>query len=374
MASQAPQRVRPLLSMTVTKPNTSVRRSQRLGHGAKAAALAAAPGAPVPTPKPAPADDLALEPPPKKARTTKRAPAAPAEEPPLLTREESALCTTLQQPKLPFDLDMARAFLCDKDPRFEPLFQQLDLKMYNELRDGELKELNLFRVLTTSILGQQISWLAARSINYKFCRTFAPHLDEQPDFGTLDREKLPFPTPHDILDASDEQLRSAGLSNAKVKYVRDLARRFADGRLDVRRIVHMSHDECIDELTQVKGVGRWTAEMMLMFALRFPDVLPVGDLGVQRGMVYFYTSGAQGPVVSDRKKKQDAVLPVEPTDAEAMPLPSANLSHATLRSRAQGNKTKKNMYLDAHEMEELAAPWAPYRSVASMFMWSLVDN
>ncbi|WFD03587.1 DNA-3-methyladenine glycosylase II [Malassezia obtusa] len=366
--------------MVGTKASTSVRRSQRLSHGAKAAALATA----VPGVQPEPAVEAPRAKRAKVAATaepgpTLVAPASPknargAEEdvPPLLSPEDAALCTTLRQPKLAFDLQEARAYLCAKDPRFVALFAQMDLKMYEELRDGELKELNLFRVLTTSILGQQISWLAARSILYKFCRVFAPHLEEKPDFATLNRDKLPFPAPHVVLAATDEQLRTAGLSSAKIRYVRDVARRFADGRLDVRRIVRMSHDECVEELTRVKGVGRWTAEMLLMFALRFPNVLPVGDLGVQRGMVYFYTSGAQGPRVQEHKRKAALDPSALPAD-RPVPLPSTQLSLAELRARANGQKTKKKMYLDPHEMEELAAPWAPFRSVACMFMWSLVD-
>ncbi|WFC94801.1 DNA-3-methyladenine glycosylase II [Malassezia brasiliensis] len=326
----------PFPTMVGTKSGVSVRRSQRLGNGAKAAVVAAGAKPPV-HPEPPVAAPV-----PKRAKlqtaTPRAAPAARASHTvkdellPLLSPEEVARCTTLEQPRLTFDLQEAKAYLCARDPRFVSLFAQMDLKTYEELRDGEVKELNLFRVLVTSILGQQISWLAARSILYKFCRVFAPHLDEKPDFATLNRDKLPFPTPHIVLDASDEQLRSAGLSGAKINYVRDIARRFADGRLDVRRIVRLSHDECIAELTQVKGVGRWTAEMLLMFALRSPNVLPVGDLGVQRGMVRFYMSGPQGPRVSEHKRKAgaDAVPCAAEGDAPALPLPSTHLDLAAL--------------------------------------------
>ena len=291
-----------------------------------------------------------------------------SDELPLLTAEQIAACTTLEQPKLPFDLATAREHLCAADVRFQALFAQMDLTVYEELCDGHIRELNLFRVLSTSILGQQISWLAARSILFKFCRLFAPHLPEKPDFSVIKREELPFPTPLDVLGASDEQLRSAGLSTAKVKYIRDIARRFADGRLDVRRIVHMSYDECIAELTQVKGVGRSTAEMLLMFALRRPDVLPVGDLGVQRGMLLFHLAGATGPVLSEHKRRRPYDGPGD-VDVPALPM---DLSLAVLRSRSQGHK-KKNAYLDEPEMQALTARWAPYRSVGCMFMWHLID-
>ncbi|WFD20598.1 DNA-3-methyladenine glycosylase II [Malassezia caprae] len=283
--------------------------------------------------------------------------------PPLLPAEEVAQCTTLAQPKLPFSLVEAQQHLCRVDPRFQALFAQMDLKTYEELRDGQVKELNLFRVLTTSILGQQISWLAARSIMYKFCRVFDPTLPLQPDFERLPKEQLPFPTPLQVLDASDESLRGAGLSSAKITYVRDVARRFGDGRLDVRKIVGMDPETCIAELVQVRGVGRWTAEMLLMFALRSPDILPVGDLGVQRGMVRFYLADAATLTVSEQKRKGNYV-PIE--QVRECPRPPSTVSLDDLRLRAQGKKTARKMYLDPHEMAALAGPWAPFRSVASV--------
>lgn len=288
---------------------------------------------------------------------------------PLLPEDKVKLCTTLNQPKLSFSIHEARQHLCSVDSRFASLFAQLDLKVYDELRSGKVKELNLFRVLTTSILGQQISWLAARSIMYKFCRLFAPDLPLQPNLDAVNKDELPFPTPLQVIKATDDQLRRAGLSTAKIKYVRDVARRFSDGRLDVRKIIHMNPEACIAELTQVKGVGRWTAEMLLMFALRSPDILPVGDLGVQRGIIKFYLSNSAGPKISERKRKDDYVH----HDENKAPgfLPSNSLSLEQLVSRSQGNKTKKHMYLDPDEMSVLAASWAPYRSVACMFMWSI---
>lgn len=310
--------------------------------------------------------DDAKSPAPKKVKRV----AVHEAERPLLSEDQVALCTTLAQPRLAFSLDDARNHLCKADARFSSLFAQMDLKTYNDLQS--IKELNLFRVLTTSILGQQISWMAARSIVYKFCRLFSPHLPENPDMNQVIRDELPFPTPHQLLQATDEQLRSAGLSMSKIKYVRDVAQRFGDGRLDVRKIVHLDPETCIQELTEVKGVGRWTAEMLLMFALRSPDILPVGDLGVQRGIIRFYLSNTASLTVSERKRKADYV-PQAGDDQPGL-LPPGSISHAELANRANGNKTKKNMYLDEQEMVALAAPWAPYRSVACMFMWSIEGN
>lgn len=215
-------------------------------------------------------------------------------------------------------------------------------------------------------------------------------LPETPDFDTIDRAKLPFPCPLRVIETSEDKLREIGLSYPKARYVKDIARRFADGRLDIRKIMHMDAETCVETLTQAKGIGRWTAEMLLMFALRRPDIIPVGDLGVQRGMVFFYTSGRDGPAIRERKKvkteeaaeaaEAGAALEPAPVLPEADPLdplplpPAAVTSLSTLRSRASGCKTKKGMYLDTHEMEALASPWAPYRSVASMFMWGIIGS
>lgn len=92
----------------------------------------------------------------------------------LVDESKASDYTTLAFPSLPFSLDEARKHLIGQDVRFERLFEQIELKTYNELENGEVKELNIFRSLVTSILGQQISWLAARSIAYKFSRLFFP--------------------------------------------------------------------------------------------------------------------------------------------------------------------------------------------------------
>lgn len=324
--------------------------------------------------------------------------------------------TTLAFPALPFDLQDARTHLCGVDRRFEPLFQKVPVRCYEKSVAGpngeaplEDTELNLFKTVTTSILGQQISWLAARSVLYKFCRHFFGHMPEKPDFVAFPREQWPFPTPLMVLRASDADLRAAGLSFAKIKYVKDLAARFVDGRLDVRQILQLEDEEaCVTELSKVKGVGRWTSEMILMFALRKPNILPCGDLGVQKGMINFFLSESDGPKISVKKRKpgqEEPVEKVEPTEAigdqvpmlaqsEAMPkletgslmgqdsvqsldhLITADhgLCRRVLQSRADGNKIKGGQYLSPAEMNSLATSWEPYRSVACMFMWALVDT
>ncbi len=97
-----------------------------------------------------------------------------------------------------------------------------------------------------------------------------------------------FPTPAQVLAASDEDMRRAGLSRGKMAYIRDLAAHVRDGRLSFRRLARMDDEEIIAELVRVRGIGRWTAEMFLMFNLRRPDVLPVDDLGFRKAVAKAY--------------------------------------------------------------------------------------
>jgi DNA-3-methyladenine glycosylase II len=138
-------------------------------------------------------------------------------------------------------------------------------------------------------------------------------------FAALAGEPL---TPAGILKLSDEQLRSVGLSKQKSAYLKDLAAKTAAGLLDFSRLHELADEEVIQHLTQVKGVGVWTAHMFLMFSLRRPNVLPTGDYGVQ---------------VAIRKHYKKRKLP-KPKD-----------------------------------MEKIAKAWEPYRSVACWYMWRSLD-
>ena len=129
-------------------------------------------------------------------------------------------------------------------------------------------------------------------------------------------------TPEGILKLSEEQLRSVGLSRQKSSYLRDLAAKTHEGRLDFARLPKLSDDEVIEHLTQVKGIGVWTAHMFLMFALRRPNVLPTGDFGVRMAMKKYY-----------KKRK--------------LPKPD--------------------------QMEKIAKAWEPYRSVACWYLWKSLD-
>jgi DNA-3-methyladenine glycosylase II len=130
-----------------------------------------------------------------------------------------------------------------------------------------------FHTLARAIVGQQISVAAAQSVWNRF--------------ATL----VSIVSPEEVLMAKTEDLRSCGLSERKVEYICDLARRFADGAVHVHKWPGMDDEEVIEDLTQVRGIGRWTAEMFLIFNLLRPDVFPLGDLGLQKGLRVAYHAG-----------------------------------------------------------------------------------
>jgi DNA-3-methyladenine glycosylase II len=162
-----------------------------------------------------------------------------------------------------------------------------------------------FHSLAEAILYQQLNGKAAETIFKRFTGLAGDPL-----------------TPEGILKLTDEQLRSVGLSKQKSAYLKDLAAKTAAGVLDFARLAEMSDEEVIRHLTQVKGIGVWTAHMFLMFSLRRPNVLPTGDYGVQMAVKKHY-----------KKRK--------------LPKPK--------------------------DMEKIARAWEPYRSVACWYMWRSLD-
>jgi DNA-3-methyladenine glycosylase II len=162
-----------------------------------------------------------------------------------------------------------------------------------------------FHSLAEAIVYQQLNGKAAVTIFKRF--------------AALAGEPL---KPEGILALSDTQLRSVGLSKQKSSYLKDMAERAARGELDFSRLPEMTDEEVIKHLTQVKGVGVWTAHMFLMFTLRRPNVLPTGDFGIQMAIKKHY-----------KKRK--------------MPKPE--------------------------QMEKIAKLWEPYRSVACWYLWRSLD-
>jgi DNA-3-methyladenine glycosylase II len=129
-----------------------------------------------------------------------------------------------------------------------------------------------YGALIRSIVGQQLSTKAARTIYERLTDQFGGHT----------------PTPRELLEADPEEVRAAGLSRPKVSYLRDLAEHVEDGELDLEHLAELPDDEVIAQLTAIKGLGVWTAHMFLIFHLGRPDVLPVGDLGIRRAAQIAY--------------------------------------------------------------------------------------
>lgn len=168
------------------------------------------------------------------------------------------------------------------------------------------RQKNRYRNLLRAIVGQQISSAAARAV-FKKLET------------TINARSL---NPDAVAKLSEEDLRAVGLSSQKARYVKDLTDHVLDKRLNLRSLHYKSDEEAIELLTDVKGIGLWTAHMFLMFSLGRPDVLPWGDLGVQVAMRNLYE-------LDSLPKKEDCLL--------------------------------------------IAEPWRPYATIASWYLWRTVD-
>ena len=191
------------------------------------------------------------------------------------------------------------------DPVLKRLIDEHGPLDEEERRRG--RPLEPYGALVRSIVGQQLSTKAARTIYERLIALF--------DGRT--------PSPAELLAADPEEVRSAGLSRPKVSYLRSLAEHVQSGELELAKLSELSDDEVSAQLTAVKGLGQWTADMFLIFHLRRPDVLPVGDLGIRRAVERAY-------------------------DLPEMPDPA--------------------------QLIEIGEPWRPHRSLASLYLWRSLDN
>ncbi|KAI0254101.1 DNA glycosylase [Lactifluus subvellereus] len=225
--------------------------------------------------------------------------------------------------KLTFSLEDAKDHLVRADHRFRDVFSRLPCKPFERLEG-----IHPFRTLCTSIIGQQISWLAARAIQHKFLRLYFPELPESPDgdYWAKTRQEV-FPSAYQVANTDLATLRTAGLSGRKAEYVRDLATRFADGRLTNQKLLDASDEELFELLTAVYGIGKWTVEMFAIFSLRRPDILPVGDLGVQRGLLRWILSLHQPEYCIEISPKK-------------LPDPTADRQKAEDKSKPKSKPTK----------------------------------
>jgi len=164
-----------------------------------------------------------------------------------------------------------------------------------------------YGALLRAIVGQQLSVKAASTIYGRLAALYGGRA----------------PTPAELIATDPEQLRAAGLSRPKVAYLRDLAEHVEDGELDLELLPELPDDEVARRLIAIKGLGRWTVDMFLMFHLGRPDILPVGDLGIRRAAQLAY-------------------------GLDDLPDPAA--------------------------LTALAQPWQPYRTLACLYLWASLDN
>ena len=164
-----------------------------------------------------------------------------------------------------------------------------------------------YEAIVGSIVFQQLAGTSARAILNRFKAMYGDRI----------------PTPREYLSTEESRLRSSGLSPQKISYIKDLAERIESGRLDLRRLEELNDEDAIKELDDVRGIGRWTAEMFLLFKLGRTDVLPVDDLGLRKAAKKIY-----------------------------------GLRQLPTRKR----------------FEELAANWHPYSSIATMYLWKSTEK
>lgn len=167
------------------------------------------------------------------------------------------------------------------------------------------REENLYENLIESIISQQLSVKASDTIYKRFKALFK-------------RETVP--SPKQILTMPNETIRTAGISFQKISYIKSVADAFISNLIDIKKIQNMTDEEVIEALTQIRGVGRWTAEMILIFTLNRPDVFSIGDLGIRNAIT--------------------------------------NLYHLT----------------DKEDMITLSEKWKPYRSTACWYLWRSLEN
>jgi DNA-3-methyladenine glycosylase II len=201
----------------------------------------------------------------------------------------------------PVEYARARRMLARRDPVIGEL-----IRRHGRCGLADAQHTEPFKALTHAIISQQLSTKAAATIARRFDALFGSEL-----------------TPARVAAAPESALRAVGLSSQKIRYMRDLCARILDGSLPLDRLDVLPDAEVIEALTQVKGIGRWTAEMFLMFRLHRPDVLPVGDLGIVKAVQRAY-----------RLRKAP----------------------------------------DPRRLTRIGEPWRPYRSIACWYLWASLHN
>ncbi|KAL2196083.1 DNA glycosylase [Corynascus similis CBS 632.67] len=249
-------------------------------------------------------------------------------------------------------LEEACAHLIKVDPRMKPLIDKHHCRIFSP--EGLAEQIDPFESLCSSIISQQVSGAAAKSIKARFIALFndssnksdnnhAPITGEEdaegsiaPGATTAGAGAAPFPSPAQVAATRLDALRTAGLSQRKAEYIQGLAELFARGELTAQMLADAPYDELLTRLTAVRGLGRWTVEMFACFALKRMDVFSTGDLGVQRGMAAF-------------------------------------VGRDIARLKAKGGNGKWK-YMTEREMEEISDRFRPYRSLFMWYMWRVEET
>ncbi|KAK3957067.1 DNA-3-methyladenine glycosylase [Pseudoneurospora amorphoporcata] len=260
-------------------------------------------------------------------------------------------------------LEKACAHLIAVDPRMKPLIDKHPCRIFSP--EGLAEQIDPFESLVSSIISQQVSGAAAKSIKAKFVALFDddfPLPDQDGEAPTEQKQeqedgeatpqghpaergtstKRRFPTPSLILQKDLPTLRTAGLSQRKAEYIHGLAQKFASGELSASLLASAPYDELVSKLVAVRGLGLWTVEMFACFALKRMDVFSLGDLGVQRGMAAF--------VGRDVKRLKNG------------------------NGGGGQTKDKKWKYMSEGEMKELSERFRPYRSLFMWYMWRVEET
>lgn len=195
------------------------------------------------------------------------------------------------------------------DPLFIPILESIEINAFSSSEEKMKQEVNIMTSLIKAIVSQQLSVKAANTIYKRF----------------LDLFEGVSPNAAKLLETDIETLKSVGLSKQKITYIREVALFAQNNDISIEFIHQKNNEEVIEYLTQIKGVGRWTVEMLLMFTLERPDVFPVADLGIQQAM--------QKLIKTDEKGKELIQL-----------------------------------------MTIHAEKWKPYRTFAAMYLWKWKDT
>ncbi len=228
-------------------------------------------------------------------------------------------------------LEEACAHLIKVDARMKPLVEAHHCRIFSPA--GLAEQVDPFEALCSSIISQQVSGAAAKSIKARFVALYSTSSSDTTITEAADPP--PFPNPDQVAATPLDTLRTAGLSQRKAEYIQGLGAKFAAGELTAQMLADAPYEEILEKLTAVRGLGKWSVEMFAFFALKRMDVFSVGDLGVQRGMAAFV-----GRDVAKLKAKG-------------------------------GGKWK---YMGEKEMVEVSEPFRPYRSLFMWYMWRVEET